>query len=109
MYKYLWIFCFVCIVDIIYAQGNLQFNQIIVIECSAGIPTTFTVPQGKVWKIENANSSSNGAMYLYNGTNQNVMYMNQCFPFWLPTNYSGSFYTGSSKGFVSIIEFNIVQ
>ena len=35
-----------------YAQGNLQFNQVVTVST-----TTMTVPAGKVWKVESYSES----------------------------------------------------
>jgi hypothetical protein len=54
---------FALIVNVSTAQGNLQFNQVLSYTgslscntnyCGAQSPTTYTVPAGKVWKIESA-------------------------------------------------------
>ena len=55
--KYIYTLLFVAISAISFAQGNLQFNQ--VINITGGTPggnvfTTVTVPAGKVWKITTA-------------------------------------------------------
>ena len=59
------------------AQGNLQFNQVILEQFNAVVTglsqstaTTLTVPVGKVWKIEHANLYVGGGAYpvtLYGG------------------------------------------
>ncbi len=45
----------------LFAQGNLQFNQVLVINAQSG---TQTVPAGKVWKITSQNLS--GGVYYSN-------------------------------------------
>ncbi len=66
-----------------FAQGNLQFNQ--VINRSVDNSTYYTVPAGKVFKLEAASSS--GVGYLYAGAIQ--IYINGLV-------YIGSFSTSSS-------------
>lgn len=97
----------------VFAQGNLQFNQVIYQEitftqaATATNPqtqTTFTVPSGKVWKIESAFTASNqyqsssspaGAYGFYTADcylaiNGRIVYsavqsVQTHFPIWLPT------------------------
>ena len=88
-----------------FAQGNLQFNQVIVIDAT-GIGASHTVPVGKVWKIEAATPVLNGIVYLNNtvlatGNTNNT-------PFWLPANYTSNISSSGGIGKVSIIEFNVV-
>ncbi len=40
--------------SVLYGQGTLQFNQVRVLDAST---PTYTVPAGKVWKIENISTS----------------------------------------------------
>lgn len=68
----------------LYAQGNLQFNQVINLSMNTpqgvgnsgnnNLTLTVTVPTGKVWKIESANLSyqfvSNGKYYVADATNE---------------------------------------
>ena len=103
------------------AQGNLQFNQVIVFTLDNSTPQAFTVPAGKVWKIQSAGSgyysssvfmrdaSGNILAMLYSS---NVNYRVQ-FPFWLSSGYTGDFYRSGNtssgpKATVSIIEFNVI-
>lgn len=100
------------------AQGNLQFNQVVIITVPAGGSTNFTVPAGKVWKIESAGVGGAGstALYMRDATATTVAYFIGIsnitpFPFWLPESFSGSFVSGGTnpyKDVVTIIEFNIV-
>jgi hypothetical protein len=102
-----------------HAQGNLQFNQVILVDLAASGTFTINVPAGKVWKIETANTfngASNGII-LRNAAVQTIAILatsatsaSSNFPFWLPSGYSGSFVNGSGSGraCVSIIEFNVV-
>ncbi len=99
-----------------FAQGNLQFNQVITSAFASGNVTPVTVPAGKVWKLENCmlNTPSNGYTYmLYNGTYYNLRQQASSsqvanFPFWLSAGSTVTFGSGSAGGIISIIEFNIV-
>ena len=103
------------------AQGNLQFNQVLLLNNG----TTYTVPVGKVWKLEGAvfNSYSitynNSAKLVLNGTTVEVIPfsfndgngtsrapMTSIFPFWLPQNTTIQPTQAISR--VSVIEFNIL-
>jgi hypothetical protein len=95
----------------LFGQGNLQFNQVLLLDAST-TGNAYSVPSGKVWKIENIACSGNncyvqlqmsGLNYYLSNTSSTYNHL----PFWLPT---GGAYTliGSSTAKVSIIEFNIV-
>jgi hypothetical protein len=99
-----------------FAQGNLQFNQVITSAFASGNVTPVTVPAGKVWKLENCmlNTPSNAYTYmLYNGVYYNLRQQLSSsqvanFPFWLSAGSTVTFGGGSTGGIISIIEFNIV-
>ena len=103
------------------AQGNLQFNQVLLLNNG----TTYSVPAGKVWKLEGVvfNSYSitynNTAKLVLNGTTVEVIPfsfndgngtsrapMTSILPFWLPQNTTIQPIQAISR--VSVIEFNIV-
>jgi hypothetical protein len=106
------------------AQGNLQFNQALHLEITCCTASTFTVPVGKVWKIEGSMAYNNISPTRITAINGNPMeayltgytYLNYGIlpiplPYWLPANTQVSFNTGSGvgqKGYVSIIEFNVI-
>jgi hypothetical protein len=106
------------------AQGNLQFNQALHLEITCCTASTFTVPVGKVWKIEGSMAYNNINPTRITAINGNPMeayltgytYLNYGIlpiplPYWLPANTQVSFNTGSGvgqKGYVSIIEFNVI-
>lgn len=112
------IFLFFVSIQYSFAQGNLQFNQVITYAFASGNTTPITVPAGKVWKLENCmlNSTSNTYTFmLYNGVNYNLrqqLTSSQVanFPFWLSAGTSVTFGSAgnASGGILSIIEFNIV-
>ncbi len=93
------------------AQGNLQFNQVLIIDVSVA-GNAVTVPAGKVWKLENVAMASNGAyvQLQYSGTNyflSNSSANYNHFPFWLPSG-NAVVITGSAAGKLSVIEFNVI-
>jgi hypothetical protein len=108
----------------LWGQGNLQFNQLLNLEVTCCNPTSYTVPTGKVWKIESAVSANQ--YYPVRITNMNGRSLNGhickdangsygvfpiVLPFWVAPNTVIQFNTGSNngeKGYVSIIEFNII-
>jgi hypothetical protein len=106
------------------AQGNLQFNQVLNLEITCCTASAFTVPVGKVWKIESSMAYNNNSPTRITAINGNPMeayltgytYLNYgilpiTLPYWLPMNTQVSFSTGSGigqKGYVSIIEFNVI-
>jgi hypothetical protein len=119
----------------LYSQGNLQFNQVLTQTGSISIvgqgwvgSNVFTVPSGKVWKIENVMGSTSGSIIRFglsvNGTlgviesgltNGNAGYKSSA-PTWLKAGdqlqfayYGSSAATTNSGTFIiSIIEFNII-
>ena len=112
-----------------YAQGNLQFNQVVTVST-----TTMTVPAGKVWKIEsysesevtfNSNYSSgcinvnyhrplviNNNNYYFFGnmatasSGANYITTGNKLPIWLKS--GDQIRTVCSSDFASAIEFNII-
>ena len=97
------------------AQGNLEFNQVLNYEfTSAG--SSFTVPAGKVWKLENVmiTSTNNYACLVYNGNTYIMRQHNTSssawdnFPFWIGSNKTFTLGGGCASGFISIIEFNVI-
>jgi hypothetical protein len=108
-----------------FAQGNLQFNQALIVT-----NTQLTVPVGKVWKIESYTPSSvytvhggnplthalvingdsrivglsGGLNYNYNsGSHSPVMHS---LPIWLPS--GTTLVSGVGTSMISVIEFNII-
>jgi hypothetical protein len=64
--KILIVVSLIIIVTAAFAQGNLQFNRVVIVETDFAVPNTnfyhssdlsFTVPVGKVWKIESAHGT----------------------------------------------------
>lgn len=76
MKKLLLITCLILAFMQMKSQGNLQFNQVL----NFGIGTSYTVPPGKVLKIESINfnspvvTSNYSYCYVYSGTMMNCFY-----------------------------------
>lgn len=121
----------------LFAQGNLQFSQVLNYNLSitgggsvtyAKDNVTLTVPAGKVWKIESGHLSeqitSSSAQYYVPGgyllldgsiiAGESSNNYDPKFPIWLsPGTYTLTLQGGTNSsnyywyGFVSIIEFNV--
>lgn len=104
------------------AQGNLQFNQVLLLSASANNTAQWTVPAGKAWKIESMGSYAS-VMYVY--MNNSIAFefvgdFNNNFgayyrgsdagPIWMPsgTILGHSSSNSSAYRWFSILEFNIV-
>lgn len=105
------LFIFLGLNNLMNAQGNLQFNQVLNLDATT-TGTSYNIPPGKVWKIESVALSVNAAYFQvqYGGVNYFVLnnsipYSN--LPYWLPSGISVTF-VGSAAAKVSIIEFNVV-
>ena len=90
----------------IYAQNNLVFNQVILLELTS---SGTTVPEGKVWKVQDG---SGGYVYLVNGETWIVggsgSYKST--PTWFPEGSVFTRFNGSNRlSFLSILEFNLVD
>jgi hypothetical protein len=102
--------------SLLFSQGNLQFNQVLNIEFTGTSTTSYTVPAGKIWKLENCalTSINNYACMLYNGSTYYLRQHNTSssswdnFPFWFGSGKTVTFGAGCSPGMISIIEFNVV-
>ena len=118
---------FLFIHTIVKGQGNLQFNQALLLESSLSTCITcWTVPAGKVWKVEQIMSNSDVLPSLYVNNKELVTMTGHAFatnstsyyahrwgyntPFWLPANSTMGFGSlGSSKNITFfVLEFNIV-
>jgi len=103
-----------------FAQGNLQFNQVISASFNLGSnanSTTLTVPVGKVWKIESmgCNTSTPGYVkYVLNGVSYSLLTnlsKDAGHTIWLKsgdTFYMQTTVAGTIGVYYSILEFNIV-
>lgn len=97
------------------AQGNLQFNQVINYDIASNGIQNFTVPSGKVWKIESVVAGNTGSPFIFlrNAALQNIGYFTtpnaSVYPFWLGSGFVGSFQNlSTNRSIISILEFNVV-
>lgn len=104
-------FALACSFGGVFAQGNLQFNQVLTYNGNNTTSAIWTVPVGKVWKIEsvlmvNFSGTStfrvNNTIALYNSNNTQ--------PIWLKSgdNCQFSMSTAGNTYFLSIVEFNVI-
>ena len=123
--KHLFTFLLVAVSATCFAQGNLQFNQVVNVNGvdNGGNPlTTVTVPAGKVWKITSATWLNEfGGFYTQSlciGTHLLQGYYNTIsvarFPIWLEegdydVQWCGTPQTAASRTYaISGIEFNVI-
>lgn len=128
----------ICLSNYSSGQGNLQFNQAVIVNFSASLPTyntstatSITVPAGKVWKIEHADAwiqsslrqtqQSEHSLYIdnillrrYKGSSGTNHQYTDRLPVWLPAGtYSVIISNEDSTpwsfvGAINAIEFNII-
>ena len=103
------------------AQGNLQFNQVLLLSASANNTAQWTVPLGKVWKIESLGGYA-ACVYVYLNNQMAFEHSGPVVssggyyrhsassPIWLPagTVLGHSACTSAAYRWFSILEFNIV-
>ena len=116
---------FLIIATSVVAQGNLQFNQALLLSTNqASNELLGTVPVGKVWKVEGFGSGNSGASecgWSFDGTNaafrSGNVYLggsayqssNSTSTFWLPAGTTVySLNCASNYRWMSVIEFNIL-
>ena len=116
---------FLIIATAVVAQGNLQFNQALLLSTNqASNELLGTVPVGKVWKVEGFGSGNSGASecgWSFDGTNaafrSGNVYLggsayqssNSTSTFWLPAGTTVySLNCASNYRWMSVIEFNIL-
>ena len=109
--KHLLISCFLLLSLNSFSQGNLQFNQVLIIDATVA-GNAVTIPAGKVWKIESVAMVSNNSYFQIQWGDANYFVINTSsgysnLPFWLPSNTTVTFIASSATK-VSIIEFNVV-
>ena len=56
------IFTFIIVTSFLKAQGNLQFNQVLILDATVA-GNAVTIPAGKVWKIESVAMVSNNSYF----------------------------------------------
>ena len=112
---------FLIIATSVVAQGNLQFNQVVTYTGTGSgsfsyTSPTWTVPVGKVWKIEGVGLSSYSSYFSVSVAGQQVFLKNthtsygpvfDSFPYWI-TGGQNVFFSGLTSGVASVLEFNIV-
>jgi hypothetical protein len=103
------------------AQGNLQFNQVLLLSASANNTAQWTVPLGKVWKIESMGGNA-ACVYVYLNNQMAFEHSGPVVssggyyrhsassPIWLPegTVLGHSACSSTAYRWFSILEFNIV-
>jgi hypothetical protein len=112
---------FIFFISFFKAQGNLQFNQVLLLNATANNTAQWTVPAGKTWKIETMGSYS-VTMFVYLNNSIAFEYIGDF------NNNQGSYYRGSDAGAIwlpagtilghsssngafrwfSVLEFNII-
>ncbi|MFN4911774.1 MAG: hypothetical protein ACK444_07495 [Flavobacteriales bacterium] len=105
------------------AQGNLQFNQALLLSATANNSTQWTVPAGKVWKLESMGVNASAVYVYFNGTmafeywgatgstgNNGYARSADSSPLWLPAGTVVGHYSNATTAYrwFSILEFNIV-
>ena len=114
--KYIYTILFVAISATSFAQGNLQFNQVLTFVGNTTETNIYTVPTGKVAKITKAiqydsNASSNRLVFTFNGA-FNTVRNNDMSGMWLRENDFLGSNVGSSpvanKWILSVIEYNVI-
>ena len=124
MKKYFILLAFVLTTFICKAQSNLQLSQVLTYNGTLNqnqSSPTWTVPNGKVWKVEARTSDClkiNGSWYTgtSNFANNGYMYgsTSQSFPIWLKSGDNIWYQNGNATVngldyFISILEFNLTQ
>ncbi len=117
----LYIALFILLNHLAFAQGNLQFNQVLFLTATTSNLAQWTVPVGKVWKIE-AMGGYAGSTYVYLNNQAAFEHTGPVVssggyyrhsassPIWLPegTILGHSSSTQGAYRWFSIIEFNII-
>lgn len=112
---------------VLFAQGNLQFNQVLLLSTSQNSSILLgTVPAGKTWKIEGYGTNLTGYYscdFSFNGVEpafragttsiyqNSYTYVSSTQQFWLPAGtplHAIACNGGTGYRWVSIIEFNII-
>ena len=120
--KYSIIIIFLFALNTLYSQGNLQFNQVLLLSATSNNASQWSVPVGKVWKIEALGGFSaytyvylnNQIAFEHNGpvssTSGGYYRHSASSPIWLPEGTILGHVSGNSSAYrwFSIIEFNIV-
>jgi len=98
-----------------FSQGNLQFNQVLNLSFTSG-GSNYSIPVGKVWKLENVGMSSYTSFFTLSVAGQQIYLKNtntnyttefNSFPYWVNGGQNVGF-SGLNSGVVSVIEFNVI-
>jgi hypothetical protein len=98
-----------------FSQGNLQLNQVLNLSFTSN-GNNYSVPAGKVWKIEDVGLTSYSSYFSVSVAGQQVFLKNthpsygpvfDSFPYWI-SGGQNVFFSGLTSGVASILEFNIV-
>jgi len=110
--------CFICCIFLYlngFSQGNLQLNQVLNLSFTSN-GNNYSVPAGKVWKIEGVGLRSYSSFFSVSVAGQQVFLKNtntgygpvfDSFPYWI-NGGQNVFFSGLNSGVASILEFNIV-
>jgi len=105
----------VTLISFISNAQNLQFSQVLNLSFSSN-GTNFSVPAGKVWKLETVGLSSYSSYFSISVGGQSIFLKNthtgygpvfESFPFWINGGQS-VFLSGLTSGVASVVEFNVV-
>lgn len=100
--------------SLVNAQSELQFNQVLTYTgtLSGTESPTFTVPDGKVWKVEMVSSYCNANMINVNGIDVEYQVDDRAkkfFPIWLKAGDTiKTTALATCSYFFSIIEYNVI-
>ena len=98
-----------------FSQGNLQLNQVLNLSFTSN-GNNYSVPAGKVWKIEGVGLSSYSSFFSVSVAGQQVFLKNtntgygpvfDSFPYWI-NGGQNVFFSGLNSGVASVLEFNII-
>ena len=124
--KHLFTVLLVASSEVCFAQGNLQFNQVLNFDyelvtgagASGQVAGVLTVPAGKVWKITSASTSESGTVDFERTlqVNNHVLYerrqnaqISMNTPYWLSTgNHTVEMFGGARIASLSVVEFNVI-
>jgi hypothetical protein len=91
-----------------YAKGQdgLTFSKVIMLEKESAPEFSFTIPAGKVWKIENVSGLVDGTLTLKH-LDMSYVLGDHNLPLWLPAGYQGIIILAGKEPFINIIEYTI--
>jgi hypothetical protein len=122
--KKLFLLTFLVVSKFIFSQGNLQFNQTLLLSTTqANSVLLGTVPAGKTWKIEGFGTAADGyneCRFSFDGSNiafragsvhiygSSYAYAGEAKGIWIPAGTTLYSLGCSYYRWVSVVEFNIV-